>query len=66
MLHYCRRKLTKEQYDRAANNNMCLTKEDYLNVFTESEIMGYGVYSEKIIEEDGEYYIQFLLGSTCD
>lgn len=54
------REITKEQYDRA-------TKEhDAKGIFTESEVMGYGVYDIKWIEQGDKYFVRFQLGSGCD
>ena len=60
------RKITKEQYERAMLNNSFLTEEDEKDIFTVSELYGYGVYLPIVIKEQGEYYVTFKLGSTCD
>lgn len=60
----CKRKITKEMYDRA--NNGYLAREDFLKVFDESERWGYGVYGDQVAEENGEYYVYFSLGDSCD
>ena len=61
-----RRKITKEQYERAMLNKGLLTEEDEKDVFTFSEMFGYGVYATKVIEDHEEYYVTFMLGSSCD
>lgn len=61
-----RRKITKEQYERAMLNNGILTEDDEKSVFSYSERFGYGVYMPSVIEEQGEYYTTFLLGGSCD
>ena len=60
------RKITKEQYERAMLNKGFLTNEDENEVFSISEMCGYGVYMPIAIERDGEYYVSFMLGSSCD
>lgn len=60
------REITKEQYDRAMKNNKYITEEDKKTIFTESEIWGYGVYSPKVAEKDGKYYVNYESGDSCD
>lgn len=60
------RKITKEQYDRAINNNGVLTEEDEDIVFTVSEICGYGVCVIGVVDNHGQYYVTFRLGDSCD
>lgn len=60
------RKITKEQYDRAQEHHGMLAREDRVDVFTESERCGYGVSWPMTYEDDGEYYVRFELGSSCD
>ena len=62
----CKRKITKEMYGRAVQNGGQLTREDYWNVFNESDVMGYGVYNERLAEEEGNYYVTFNRGSSAD
>ena len=60
------RKITKEQYERAMLNKGLLTEDDENDVFSISEICGYGVYMPTVIQNNGEYYVTFTLGSSCD
>ena len=60
------KKITKEQYDRAMENNGSICKDDIPAVFTEAERWGYGLYGNSVFEKDGEYFVQYTLGSTCD
>lgn len=60
------RKITKEQYERAMLNKGLLTEEDENDVFSISEMCGYGIYMPTVIENHGEYYVTFMLGSSCD
>ena len=61
-----RRKITKEQYDRAIQNNGFITEDDEKSIFYPSEIFGYGIYMARAVEDHGEYYVTFTLGSSCD
>ena len=61
-----RRKITKEQYERAMLNNGIITDEDMKEIFSTSEMYGYGVYTPKAIEDHEEYYVTFTLGIGCD
>lgn len=60
------REITKEQYDRAMQHSGYIAEEDKNDIFTEAEIWGYGVYSPKVCEESGKYYVRYELGSSCD
>ena len=66
MIHGCKRKITKDIYDRAKANGGGIASDDILEVFTSSELYGYGVYSTRVHEENGEYYVSFSMGSSCD
>lgn len=61
-----RRKISKEIYDRAKERKGCLTREDYGKVFDDTELMGYGVYGARAYEENGEFFVWFQMGSSCD
>lgn len=61
-----KREISKEIYDRAMANHGQITKDDTDSVYSISEVMGYGVYSERVLEEDGKYYVSFQMGDSCD
>ncbi|MBR1823288.1 MAG: hypothetical protein IJ779_03525 [Ruminococcus sp.] len=61
-----KREITKEQYERGLNHGRYLTKEDREDVFSVSELFGYGVYGGTVYEENGDFYVLYELGSTCD
>lgn len=61
-----RRKITEEQYERAMLNNGTITDEDMKEIFSPSEMFGYGIYMPRAIEDHDEYYVTFTLGSSCD
>jgi len=62
------REISKEVFDKCETrgNLKTLSKEDYGKVFKSSEICGYGVYNERVIEKDGKYFVKFDLGDNCD
>lgn len=60
------RKISKEIYDRAMPNGGHIASEDMCKVFDMSELMGYGVYLPMVFERDGEYFVSFEMGSSCD
>lgn len=60
------REITKEQYENALSNHRYITEYDKYDVFSDSERLGYGVYSPLVHEENGKYYVLFELGDTCD
>ena len=59
-----KRQIDKEIYERSTNG--FLTREDYRKVFTDAEVMGYGVYGARAYEENGEYFVRFEMGNSCD
>lgn len=60
------REINKKQYERALNNHNYIADEDKKDVFTVSEIYGYGVYYSRVFKKDDKYYVQFRIGDTCD
>lgn len=61
-----KREIDKEIYDRAMANNGFIVSADKGNVFTISELCGYGVYRPMVKEENGKYYVYYTLGDSCD
>ena len=55
-----KREITKEQAEKALHEN------DWSNIFSQSEVCGYGVYGERVREEDGKYFVEFYRGESCD
>lgn len=60
-----KREITKEKYEKIMEKNGFVSSNDS-EIFADWEIWGYGVYSPKVIEEDGKYYVKFERGSSCD
>jgi len=55
-----KREITKEQAEKVIHEN------DWSNIFSQSEVCGYGVYGERVREEDGKYYVEYYRGDSCD
>lgn len=62
----CERKITKEQYERAVANGRYLTDDDMQRVFSRAELFGYGIYTPIVHERDGDYYVRYRIGDSCD
>lgn len=62
----CKKKITKEQYDRAMAAHGAIVSEDEAAVFTASELLGYGLYGSRVYMQNGEYFVEYTLGSSCD
>lgn len=65
-MRQCERKISKEVYDRARMNKGFIQREDELTVFTDAERLGYGVYSGYVFEQDGDYFVRYSIGDSCD
>ena len=57
----CERRLTDEDLRKVKEND-----GDVYCLFTQAQIMGYGVYGANIIEIDGDKYLRFSMGDSCD
>lgn len=57
----CERRLTDEDLRKVMEND-----GDLYCLFSEAQIMGYGVYGANIIEIDGDKYLRFSMGDSCD
>ena len=66
------RPITKEQYERAQLNSGFITDEDECEIFSDSERLGYGIYSavayKKHNDETGAdtYVVSYTTGTSCD
>lgn len=65
LIHYTR-EISKEIYDRSQQHNGFIAKEDQDKVWSVSEYLGYGVYGGQTFEKDGEYFVGFDMGDSCD
>lgn len=62
----CTREITKEQYERIAQNGIYVSDEDKWIIFDASEIWGYGVYGARVYQSGDKYYVSYDIGETCD
>ena len=60
------KEISKEIYDKAAANNGIVPESAYSDIFSVSELIGYGVYLVRPFEKDGKYYLIYLRGNSCD
>ncbi len=58
---YHQRKLTEDDLKKIEENG-----GDLYCLFTEAQIMGYGVYGARIVERNDGKYLMFEMGSSCD
>lgn len=62
----CIRKITKEVFDRAENNHGHILDSDRSDVFTASELYGYGVYQNQVFTKENEYFVAYEISDSCD
>lgn len=61
------KEITKEIYDRAVlTNHGIISESDMTEIFSQSELSGYGVYFPRAFESDGKYFVGYKLGDNCD
>jgi hypothetical protein len=64
--------ITKEQYERAQINNGYVTEADLQEIFSTSELCGWGVFSpiacKRYSEATGEatYIVSYTTSTNCD
>lgn len=62
-----KREISKEVYERAKANGGYLTASDRKDVFSIAELCGYGIYGATATQdEDGNYYVLYSRGESCD
>lgn len=72
MLVRAEKPITKEQYERAQLNNGYVTKADLQEMFSTSDLYGYGVYSPiactRYSKATGEttYIVSYTTSTCCD
>ena len=62
----CQKEISEEIYKRAMANHGCLRGSDYQKVFSTSELMGYGVYNDRVAQEGNKYFVKYQTGDSCD
>jgi len=63
------KEISKEIYDNCkvfASGVRALSDEDTKKVFSQSELLGYGIYNAYVHEKDGKYFIKYDQGDSCD
>lgn len=61
-----KREITAEQYERAMKNHGIIADCDKPDIFTASELYGYGVYLPQVYIDGGKYICSFNRGDSCD
>lgn len=62
----CIRQISEDIYLRAKENGGRISDVDVSAVWSRAEQVGYGIYGNKVYEQDGEYFVEFELGESCD
>lgn len=66
-MRYCRKKITKEQHEKAIKEHGgYIASEDMSEIFTPSELLGYGVYTPIAHKDGDDYFVSYGLGDACD
>lgn len=60
------KEIPKEIYDQAAANNGNIPESTYSDIFSTSELIGYGVYFVRALQKDGKYFVRYQRGDSCD
>lgn len=55
------RKLTEDDLKKIKEHD-----GDVYCMFSEAQIMGYGVYSAQIVDIHGEKFLRYSMGDSCD
>jgi hypothetical protein len=58
----CKRRISKDIYNRIIKNNGHFSPKDVFSIFTEEEFYDKGIYSPFVYEYNNEYYVGFKLG----
>ena len=61
MYSYRERRIKKEEYDAINTGTM-----NMIDLFDDSQIMGYGASPRKVFERDGEYFVGYYMSDSCD
>lgn len=65
-LIYFNRKITREQYNRAVQNNGYVVRDDKKKILTDAERLGYGADCSSVYEQDGEFFVRCSMYDSCD
>lgn len=71
-LRQAERPITKEQYERAQEHNGYIAEEDLKDIFSNSDIYGYGIYCPVACARynartnETTYVVTYSTGTSCD
>lgn len=54
--------ITKEQYEEYKDKPSKLGSQ----LISMEEFIGYGVYTQRLVEDGGKYFLRYDRGSSCD
>ncbi|MBR2247977.1 MAG: hypothetical protein IJ880_13305 [Bacilli bacterium] len=54
--------ITKEQYEEYKDKPSKLGSQ----LISMEEFMGYGVYTQRLVEDGGKYFLRYDRGTSCD
>lgn len=60
------KEISKEIYEKAVANNGIVLDSAFSDIFSISELIGYGVYLVRAFEKDGKYFVRYQRGDSCD
>ena len=72
MLVRAEKPITKEQYERAQLNHGYIDQDDMSAIFSDSELLGYGIYEAVAYKKHNEetdtdtYWVGYSTGTCCD
>ena len=58
---FCDKEISAEDYKAVKSGE----KGEY-DLFTDAEIIGYGVIPSRMYEKDGKYFIRYGISDSCD
>ncbi len=60
------REISKEEYDKAMENNGRLTDDQELEILGGAYVYGYGLYGTAVYQDGDKYMVSFRHGDSCE
>lgn len=60
------RKISKDVYDAAKNNNGVFANDMLCKVFSPEILYGCGLYNYYVFAENGDFFLSYTIGDSCD
>ena len=61
-----RKNISKEEYKRIVRMESVKARAHMINIAPIAWRCGYGIYSAAAVESDGEFYVKYTIGDSCD